>query len=166
MASLYQIISPRSQCAGCLLRQKGTCLPRASGEASRQQVLRRTISYTQLLRVDEKDGPFRASAFDNEANYEKGRADGDGPTRKDKSGTLSRRLAEMTEDMILEGGRSARRNLQEAGFSEELKKRLEEKIKESAFKNEHAVAFSIANMPVGCYSVLSRKGKGLDCGRR
>jgi hypothetical protein len=166
MASLYQTISPRSQCAGCLLWQKRTCLPRAPGEASRQQVLRRTISYTQSLRVDEKDGPFRASAFDSEANYEKGRANGDGSTRKDKSGALSQKLAEMTEDMILEGGRSARRNLQEAGFSEELKKRLEEKIKESAFKNEHAAAFSIANMPVGCYSVLLRTAKDLDCGKR
>lgn len=54
----------------------------------------------------------------------------------------------MSEEAMLEGGKSARKNMQEAGFSEELKKQLEERIAASSFQSEHAQAFSIANMPV------------------
>lgn len=60
---------------------------------------------------------------------------------------MSRRLAEMTEEAMLSGGRSALRNMQEAGFSEELKKQLEQRIAETSFKSENAAAFSVANMP-------------------
>lgn len=63
-------------------------------------------------------------------------------------GAMSRRLAEMTEDSLLEGGKSSRNNIQQAGFSEELKAKLEEKIAAASFKSEHAAAFSIHNMPV------------------
>jgi hypothetical protein len=54
----------------------------------------------------------------------------------------------MTEDAMLEGGRSARRNMEQAGFSEDLKKQLEERIAASSFKNEYAAAHSIVDMPV------------------
>lgn len=54
----------------------------------------------------------------------------------------------MTEDAMLEGGRSARRNIEHAGFSEELKKQLEERVAAAAFKSEHAAAHSIVDMPV------------------
>ncbi|CAL5872788.1 uncharacterized protein PFLUO_LOCUS7057 [Penicillium psychrofluorescens] len=60
---------------------------------------------------------------------------------------MSRRLAQMTEDAMLEGGRSARRNVQQAGFSEELKKQLEERMAAASFKSEHAAAHSILDMP-------------------
>ncbi|KAK2797057.1 hypothetical protein FQN51_008829 [Onygenales sp. PD_10] len=62
---------------------------------------------------------------------------------------MSRRLSEMAEESMTEGGKSARKNMQEAGFSEELKKRLEEKIATAggSFKNDHAAAFSVVNMP-------------------
>lgn len=61
---------------------------------------------------------------------------------------MSRKLAEMTEDAMLEGGRSARRNMEHAGFSDELKKQLEERIAASSFQSDYAAAHSIANMPV------------------
>ncbi|KAL4869122.1 hypothetical protein BDV12DRAFT_168298 [Aspergillus spectabilis] len=64
-----------------------------------------------------------------------------------EDGAMTRRLSEMTEQAILEGGRSTRKNLAHAGFSEELKKELEERVAEAAFKNEHAAAHSIVNMP-------------------
>jgi hypothetical protein len=72
--------------------------------------------------------------------------DGDG------GGAMSCRLAEMTEQAMLESGRSTRRNIQE-GFSEELKRQLGERIaagttSTSSFRNEHAAAFSIVEMPV------------------
>lgn len=61
---------------------------------------------------------------------------------------MSRRLTQMTEDAMLEGGRSARRNMEQAGFSEELKKQLEERMAAASFKSEHAAAHSILDMPV------------------
>jgi len=61
---------------------------------------------------------------------------------------MARRLSEMTEDAILEGGRSARKNIQEAGFSEDLKAKLEERLAGSTFRNEYAAAHSIVDMPV------------------
>ncbi|KAL3470581.1 hypothetical protein BJX99DRAFT_239293 [Aspergillus californicus] len=66
---------------------------------------------------------------------------------KQEKGAMTRRLSEMTEQAILEGGRSTRKNLSHAGFSEELKKELEERVAAAAFKSEHAAAHSILDMP-------------------
>lgn len=67
----------------------------------------------------------------------------------DSDGAMSRRLAEMTEEAITQGGSSTRKNIQQGtGFSEELKQRLQERIAETAFKNENAAAISYANLPV------------------
>lgn len=75
------------------------------------------------------------------------------PQNEGEQGALSRKLSEMTEDAMLEGGRSARRNMEQAGFSEDLKKQLEERIAASSFKNEYAAAHSIVDMPVRCTQV-------------
>ncbi|THC91719.1 hypothetical protein EYZ11_008822 [Aspergillus tanneri] len=64
-----------------------------------------------------------------------------------EDGAMARRLSEMTEQAILEGGSSTRKNMQQVGFSEDLKKELEERIAASSFKSEHAAAHSIVNMP-------------------
>ena len=61
---------------------------------------------------------------------------------------MSRRLAEITDDAIESGGRDARRAMEEAGFSEELKKKLEERIQKSSFRNENPAAFAQMEMPV------------------
>lgn len=61
---------------------------------------------------------------------------------------MSRRLSEMTEDTVEHGGRAARKALDEAGFSEELKRRLEAKIADSTFRNENPAAFAQLDMPV------------------
>ncbi|KAF7597059.1 hypothetical protein BBP40_010533 [Aspergillus hancockii] len=60
---------------------------------------------------------------------------------------MARRLSEMTEQAMLEGGRSASRNMEHAGFSDDLKKELEERIAATTFRSEHATAHAIANMP-------------------
>lgn len=65
-----------------------------------------------------------------------------------EEGALSRRLSEMTEEALLEGGRSARKNIQEAGFAEDLKRELEEKLKASTFRSDNAQAFSMLDIPV------------------
>lgn len=61
---------------------------------------------------------------------------------------MGRRLAQMTEDAMIEGGRSAQRNIEQAGFSEELKNRLAERVAAASFKSEYAAAHSIVDMPV------------------
>lgn len=83
------------------------------------------------------------------------RANGDNnahePTKAEngteEQGAMARRLSEMAEQAVLEGGKSARKNIEQAGFSDELKKQLEERVAATAFKNEHPAAHSILDMP-------------------
>lgn len=65
-----------------------------------------------------------------------------------ETGAMSRRLADMTNETLDFGGRTARKAVEEAGFSEELKKHLEARIQDSAFRSESPAAFAQANMPV------------------
>ncbi|CAI7608968.1 unnamed protein product [Penicillium viridicatum] len=73
--------------------------------------------------------------------------DKDGSKEEEKDSPMGRRLAQMTEDAMLEGGRSARRNIEQAGFSEELKNELAERIAATSFRSEYAAAHSIVEMP-------------------
>ena len=61
---------------------------------------------------------------------------------------MSRRLSEMAEETMDTGSKSDRKMMEDAGFSEDLKKQLEERIAQSAFKAENQQAFSEINMPV------------------
>lgn len=60
---------------------------------------------------------------------------------------MSRRLSQMSEESLRTGGRSAEKAVEEGGFSEELKRELEEKIANASFRNEYASAFAEANLP-------------------
>lgn len=62
---------------------------------------------------------------------------------------MSSRLAQMTDESLSHEGRGAEKVIEEAGFSEELKRQLEGRIKESTFKSENPAAFAQLNMPVG-----------------
>ena len=79
-----------------------------------------------------------------------------------EQGAMSRRLSEMTEQTVLEGGRSAQRDMQQVGFSEELKRQLEERIAGSSFRNEFAAAHSLVDMPVRYDSFLKNGFKYLS----
>ncbi|CAG8983349.1 hypothetical protein HYALB_00000516 [Hymenoscyphus albidus] len=63
-----------------------------------------------------------------------------------EQGAMSRRLAEATEDAILEGGRAGRKAVEEVGFSDELKERLLERVKAHTFRSENASAFAEASL--------------------
>jgi len=63
-----------------------------------------------------------------------------------EQGAMSRRLAEATDDAILEGGRAGRKAVEEAGFSEELKMKLLERVEASKFRSENATAFAEAGL--------------------
>lgn len=73
----------------------------------------------------------------------------------EEEGAMTRRLAAMTEQAQEEGGSSAQKNLQGVEFSEELKKKLEERITASSFKSEHATAFALKDMPVRVYIIYT-----------
>ncbi|MCJ1396009.1 hypothetical protein MMC18_008895 [Xylographa bjoerkii] len=60
---------------------------------------------------------------------------------------MSRRLEDMTEWTVEEGGGGARKYVEEAGFSEELKRRLEARIADSSFKSANPAAFAQIDMP-------------------
>jgi hypothetical protein len=78
-----------------------------------------------------------------------------------EQGAMSRRLAEATEDALLEGGRAGRKAVEEAGFSDELKSKLLERIEAAKFKSEHAAAFSEAGMT----SNVGRESRDIVTGR-
>jgi hypothetical protein len=63
-----------------------------------------------------------------------------------EQGAMSRRLAAATEDALLEGGRAGRKAVEEAGFSDELKTKLLERIEAAKFRSDNAAAFSEAGM--------------------
>lgn len=86
-----------------------------------------------------------ASSF---AQTDEKRQDDIASKEEKEEGAMARRLSQMTEDAILEGGRSAQRNIEHAGFSEDLKRQLEERVRAASFKSEHAAAHSILDMPV------------------
>ncbi|KAK0389831.1 hypothetical protein NLU13_3404 [Sarocladium strictum] len=67
-----------------------------------------------------------------------------GPEEK---GAMTRRLEEATEEALLSGGRAGRRAIEDAGFSEELKEKLFDKISEAKFRKQYAGAFAQAAMP-------------------
>ncbi len=78
------------------------------------------------------------------------RNDNGKPNVEDEAGrgAMSRRLSSMTEQYLEGGGRAAKKVAEEAGFSDELKKQLEDRIAEGTFRSENAAAFAQAEMPV------------------
>ena len=66
---------------------------------------------------------------------------------KEERNAMSRRLEEMSEHAIETGGRSAAKAVEDASFSEELKRQLEEKIANASFRSDNAAAFAQVNMP-------------------
>lgn len=68
---------------------------------------------------------------------------------KEQEGAMSRRLAEMAEETIDTGSKSDRKLMQDAGFSDELKKQLEERLSQTGFASQNQQAASQITMPVG-----------------
>ncbi|KAK5682655.1 hypothetical protein LTS10_005783 [Elasticomyces elasticus] len=62
-------------------------------------------------------------------------------------GAMSRRLEQMSEETLETGGKSAVKAVEEAGFGEDLKRRLEEKIANASFRSENANAFAQVSVP-------------------
>lgn len=60
---------------------------------------------------------------------------------------MSRRLEQATEDALLTSGTAGRRAVEDAGFSDELKARLLNKITDAEFRTTHADALAVAGLP-------------------
>lgn len=70
-------------------------------------------------------------------------------------GRMSGRLAQMTDEMIERDRPSAQKAIEDGGFSEELKKKLEARLQETSFRSENAAAFAQASLPVRpCYPFI------------
>lgn len=70
-----------------------------------------------------------------------------------EKGAMSRRLAEMAEETMDTGSSSDRKMMTDAGFSDDLKKQLEERIAQTTFQAENQQILSQVSMP-------SSAGKG------
>jgi hypothetical protein len=62
----------------------------------------------------------------------------------------------MTEETMVTGSKSDRKMMQDVGFSEDLKKQLEQRIAQSTFQAENQQAISISNLPV-CQDIPSEE---------
>jgi hypothetical protein len=59
---------------------------------------------------------------------------------------MARRLEEATEEALFTGGAAGRRAIEDAGFSEELKEKLLDKIADTKFRNQFSGAFAQAGL--------------------
>ncbi|KAI9714379.1 MAG: hypothetical protein M1820_000340 [Bogoriella megaspora] len=66
---------------------------------------------------------------------------------KKEQGAMSRRLEDLSETSLETGGRSAAKAIEEAGFDEDLKRRLENRIADAQFREQHRSALAQAEMP-------------------
>lgn len=63
-----------------------------------------------------------------------------------EKGAMYRRLEEATEEALLTGGRAGRRAVEDAGFSEELKEKLLDKLQMAQFRSQYASAVAEAEI--------------------
>lgn len=96
----------------------------------------RSFSIAPSLNQDKPPAPPKESVAEDAAKPQ------------EEEGAMTRRLAEMVEETIDTGSKSDRKLMQDVGFSEELKKQLEERIAQSAFASQNQQAASQVKMPV------------------
>ena len=104
-----------------------------------------SINGARNARFQSNEAP--RAAMNTESNTREQDNTQNGASPEKEQGAMSRRLEEMASDNLETGGRSARKAVEEAGFSEELKARLQEKIASASFKSDNASAFAQVDMP-------------------
>ena len=101
---------------------------------------RRVFSTSSLSRQAQ---PNTIRKNDNEAREERAEQN----EREKEQGAMSRRLADLSEESLETSGRSARKAMEEAGFDEDLKRELEDRLASAQFKEQHRSAIAQAEMP-------------------
>ena len=132
-------------CFRCLRRQL-----QSSFQSRRHAITYRTFAST--LPPREQQSATQPVTKEDAPDKEENSAEG--------TGAMSRRLADMTDETISSGARTARKAIEEAGFSEDLKRQLEARIQGSEFKSQNPAAFAQVDLRV-CPS-LSRQTFPVD----
>ncbi|EMC98113.1 hypothetical protein BAUCODRAFT_40846, partial [Baudoinia panamericana UAMH 10762] len=70
-----------------------------------------------------------------------------GAGKQHNEGALSRRLEQLSEESLESGGKSAQKAVEDAGFSDDLRRRLQEKIADASFRSDNASALAEATLP-------------------
>lgn len=91
---------------------------------------------------------FRTSAVSSSPPATDGKDKPSTRSEDEETGAMSRKLEQMTEESLENSGARAGKTVEEAGFSDELKKRLEARILDANFRNENVQAFAAASMSV------------------
>jgi hypothetical protein len=129
----------------------------------RARIIRTCSSFRRIQRIKAAGLATPAAAFrtfksapPHALREAAARTDGQDDRRKgaEEAGAMSRRLAEMTEESIDTGGTSAAKNVEAAGFSEELKKQLESRIADGAFRSQNQRAFAEVELPVCSHPIF------------
>ncbi|KAJ5929054.1 hypothetical protein N7454_006902 [Penicillium verhagenii] len=128
-----------------LTSQAGASLLRASRTTAAPAI--RRFPAAQLCRHNTNSSSGKSTDNDDKSSPKDGNKE---------EGAMARRLSQMAEDALLEGGSSARRNIEQAGFSEDLKRQLEERVKAASFKSEHPAAHSILDMPAKAHGTTQQ----------
>ncbi|KAB8304516.1 hypothetical protein EYC80_003903 [Monilinia laxa] len=133
------------KCARCLRATR----QRNAVSISHKNASRR---FSRALPLRGEDSSKVTTNFEDQASIEAKiskqtpKNDSEHKTVEEEQGAMSRRLFEATEDAILEGGRAGRKAVEEAGFSEELKARLLERVEASSFRAQNTSAFTEASL--------------------
>jgi hypothetical protein len=137
----FSVLSPYT-CARCLRANRGnTAPPRANRVRRIAPVFARRHTKPAAQR---KDG-----AEDHQKDDTVGRGqeeEGRGGEERNQ-GAMSRRLRDMSNEALESEGRSAQRAICEAGFSEDLKRQLIERMASTSFRAENRAAFAEAELP-------------------
>lgn len=122
------------------------CL-RATPQRVCRQCQRRLIGVSAARQFATKTTPAASTQAAIESDAQKKAVE---PSKDEASepelGPLARKLQEATEEALFTGGRAGRQAIESAGFSDDLKDRLLDKIANASFKNQHADAFSKAGL--------------------
>lgn len=139
------VLNPTVKCARCL---------RATSQQNAVSVSHKNASrrFSRALPLRGEDSSKVTTDFEDQASIEAkilkqtSKNASENKAGEKEQGAMSRRLFEATEDAILEGGRAGRKAVEEAGFSEELKARLLERVEASNFRAENTSAFTEASL--------------------
>ncbi|TLS29649.1 hypothetical protein PpBr36_00608 [Pyricularia pennisetigena] len=97
-------------------------------------------------RQEQRASSSSSSAAANNKPQNHNRDAADEPDATSVQGAMSRRLEQATEEALLTGGSAGRRAVEDAGFSDELKERLLNKIADAEFRAKYAGALSEAGI--------------------
>jgi hypothetical protein len=133
------ILSPYT-CARCLRAKSGVSAPSPRSIRVRH-IGPRGYAGSAVQRKSEEDGQQESAT---EASGHEGRKI---ESEEKNEGAMSRRLRDMSEEALESGGRSTQKAISEAGFSDDLKRQLEERIASASFRAENRSAFAEAELP-------------------